>query len=295
MYRLVRRLYRSSYIRPYLPNKKYDAVADDDDESLLASTPEASDDAERQCRICLSCDEQEDLIAPCLCMGSVRWVHRGCLDEWRAQELRLNSFSHCELCKFEYRVQTREKALGTRLKFQLLVARDLLCFVLIVQLVVCLQAALIRGFDVGGQLASKLPTVNPLLVYYGLSALLFLAMIGLIGMCLWCHDGAGATPLCLYDPWCSASAGDCIFSACEAGEAGAACAVVLVFVLVALAVVGVIVGVFFSSVVFQHVVRRHVTLTRRRDEARHVIVLDLSQEENNDANAAGGGPISRAV
>ena len=41
----------------------------------------------RQCRICLETDAPEDdpLIAPCRCAGSMQWVHRKCLDEWRAQ------------------------------------------------------------------------------------------------------------------------------------------------------------------------------------------------------------------
>ena len=38
------------------------------------------------CRICLSEEEPESLIAPCLCAGTSKWVHRECLDEWRAQE-----------------------------------------------------------------------------------------------------------------------------------------------------------------------------------------------------------------
>ena len=34
-----------------------------------------------QCRICLSSDDHETLIAPCPCRGSAKWVHRECLDE----------------------------------------------------------------------------------------------------------------------------------------------------------------------------------------------------------------------
>ena len=41
----------------------------------------AQEDEELQCRICLSSDELESLIAPCSCRGSAKWVHRACLDE----------------------------------------------------------------------------------------------------------------------------------------------------------------------------------------------------------------------
>ena len=36
------------------------------------------------CRICLEPDDRENLVAPCGCKGSARYVHRACIDEWRA-------------------------------------------------------------------------------------------------------------------------------------------------------------------------------------------------------------------
>ena len=38
----------------------------------------------RCCRICLEEERPAELIAPCRCAGTSRWVHRGCLDRWRA-------------------------------------------------------------------------------------------------------------------------------------------------------------------------------------------------------------------
>jgi len=35
-------------------------------------------DEQRQCRFCL--EEDGEMIAPCLCKGSTKWVHRECLD-----------------------------------------------------------------------------------------------------------------------------------------------------------------------------------------------------------------------
>ena len=37
----------------------------------------------KECRICLQSDDQDDMIAPCLCSGSSKYVHRSCLDRWR--------------------------------------------------------------------------------------------------------------------------------------------------------------------------------------------------------------------
>ncbi|XP_062218120.1 uncharacterized protein LOC133918311 isoform X3 [Phragmites australis] len=39
-----------------------------------------------QCRICLD-NEGDDLIAPCRCKGTQKYVHRSCLDNWRSTKV----------------------------------------------------------------------------------------------------------------------------------------------------------------------------------------------------------------
>jgi hypothetical protein len=46
------------------------------------------------------------MIAPCLCRGSAKWVHRSCLNEWRATRTG-DSFSVCATCKFHYTIRER--------------------------------------------------------------------------------------------------------------------------------------------------------------------------------------------
>ena len=36
-----------------------------------------------ECRICLEEDDIQNMITPCLCKGSRKYVHRQCLNEWR--------------------------------------------------------------------------------------------------------------------------------------------------------------------------------------------------------------------
>jgi len=46
--------------------------------------------------ICRNCHESipiDQLIAPCACAGSVRWVHKSCLDTWRSVSPNPESFS----------------------------------------------------------------------------------------------------------------------------------------------------------------------------------------------------------
>jgi len=59
----------------------------------------------RQCRIC--CDDtdgdgNERLFRPCLCKGSLAYVHVGCLDTWRRTSANPQSRWRCDVCRHEY-------------------------------------------------------------------------------------------------------------------------------------------------------------------------------------------------
>jgi RING-variant domain len=64
------------------------------------------EDKKQICRICF--EGEEDLISPCSCSGSIKWVHRSCLDKWRNQcrssesEHFHNQSQRCEICHFYY-------------------------------------------------------------------------------------------------------------------------------------------------------------------------------------------------
>lgn len=53
-----------------------------------------------RCRYCLSNETPTDdkLIAPCLCSGSSKYVHKTCLEKW----LTLRNLSECEVCRTRY-------------------------------------------------------------------------------------------------------------------------------------------------------------------------------------------------
>ncbi|XP_058113585.1 uncharacterized protein LOC131256650 [Magnolia sinica] len=99
-----------------------------------------------QCRICLDIGG-EDLIAPCHCRGTQKYVHRSCLDHWRSTKEGY-AFSHCTECKavFILRANVPPDRWWLRLKFKLLVVRDLAFIFVIVQLVVALLGMLVYKF-----------------------------------------------------------------------------------------------------------------------------------------------------
>ncbi|KAK7325337.1 hypothetical protein VNO77_29499 [Canavalia gladiata] len=99
-----------------------------------------------QCRICLDIGG-EDLIAPCHCKGTQKYVHRSCLDNWRSTKEGF-AFSHCTECRavFILRANVPPDRWWLRLKFQFLVARDHAFIFIIVQLVVAFLGVLVYKF-----------------------------------------------------------------------------------------------------------------------------------------------------
>lgn len=99
-----------------------------------------------QCRICLD-NEGDDLIAPCHCKGTQKYVHRSCLDNWRSTKEGF-AFAHCTECraKFILRANVPPDRWWLRLKFQFLVARDHAFIFLIVQLIVAFLGILVYKF-----------------------------------------------------------------------------------------------------------------------------------------------------
>ncbi len=86
------------------------------------------DDEMPQCRYCHegNTEEDEKMIAPCQCSGSVKYVHREvcffafgkkthlrtslvarmqCLDGWRAASANPRSFYQCDVCMFMYELE----------------------------------------------------------------------------------------------------------------------------------------------------------------------------------------------
>eukprot|EP00658_Telonema_sp_P-2_P057555 TRINITY_DN4599_c0_g1_i4.p1 TRINITY_DN4599_c0_g1~~TRINITY_DN4599_c0_g1_i4.p1 ORF type:complete len:289 (+),score=46.41 TRINITY_DN4599_c0_g1_i4:215-1081(+) len=84
--------------------------------------------AARECRICFEkgkTGRMFDLVAPCLCRGTSKYVHRTCLDQWRAQSA--SSFCRCHECHFKYRLQhDLQQGRWTKHRYRLYIARDCL-------------------------------------------------------------------------------------------------------------------------------------------------------------------------
>lgn len=66
----------------------------------------------RVCRICFE-DESEsrNLIVPCKCRGTAKYIHEECLNYWIIEQIRSNVETKCEVCiyKFQFEVDVKSK------------------------------------------------------------------------------------------------------------------------------------------------------------------------------------------
>ena len=62
-----------------------------------------------ECRICLETGDINDLISPCNCSGTSKWVHQQCLQRWRAYNINSAYHDKCEICLFNYIISKKGK------------------------------------------------------------------------------------------------------------------------------------------------------------------------------------------
>ena len=79
-----------------------------------SDTASQSDDEEMCCRICRSTAPREDLFSPCNCRGSVKYVHKTCLEKWRQKTTSATNKKQCSECKGHFKItvtQTKKRYL----------------------------------------------------------------------------------------------------------------------------------------------------------------------------------------
>lgn len=162
---------------------------------------------EKVCRICLEEDNPETMIAPCLCKGGSKWVHRECLDEWRTNE-RDRAFSKCTECLFEYHLEPVVKGNSCcgktpeerrRTLFYWMVSRDACLGIVLQQLIIVVLATLIRVCDPNIELVGLLMNTSAtasheiaqnkiVWIYYAFGWFAFFIGLGLYGSIVLCMN-----------------------------------------------------------------------------------------------------------
>ncbi|KAJ9541169.1 hypothetical protein OSB04_027675 [Centaurea solstitialis] len=273
---------------------------------------EAGPGEQIQCRICLETDGR-DFIAPCKCRGTSKYVHRECLDHWRAVREGF-AFAHCTTCKAPYhlRVHVLADRKWRTMKFRFFVTRDILFIFLSVQLVISSLAYLVYLVDGYQKFWLRLAWGfdSETSFYYICGALLFFALLGLSGCFITCYDRRVrndlAQPcrelcLCCCQPgvcadchlpgtlcmWtdcttcfesCASAAGEC---GClgGAGEAGLPLIFIMALVVLGLfTVIGIFYSVLVATMVGQRIWQRHYHILAKRMLTKEYVVEDVDGE-----------------
>jgi len=99
---------------------------------LMDPPPEEPPPEEKQCRICLAgVDEVPELgrlFRPCMCKGSIAYVHVQCLNEWRKVSASRSAYWQCPQCHYKYNI-ARTRAVGIAESSIILGASSIILFV----------------------------------------------------------------------------------------------------------------------------------------------------------------------
>jgi len=84
--------------------------------SIKGIEKEIKDEKTITCRICLesniiqaTTDEEDKYISPCLCHGTMKYVHESCLKKWIPNQVKKLSKAECEICKCSYKLKFETK------------------------------------------------------------------------------------------------------------------------------------------------------------------------------------------
>lgn len=104
------------------------------------------------CRLCFE-EGTGELIAPCLCRGTSKWIHRDCLNHWRVSGSNPRALTNCCECGFQYRLKLKrseglssEGEIRRRQLMRRLASQTVMWFVGL-QLVICALGCIIRAID----------------------------------------------------------------------------------------------------------------------------------------------------
>jgi len=107
----------------------------DDSQSTDFERPQRNPniDEDATCRICQGGADEGVLISPCKCKGSMKYVHRTCLQKWREMSQNPRSAFQCDQCKFKYHFHRTQAAqwLASKITLRVLTIAVLLALVVI--------------------------------------------------------------------------------------------------------------------------------------------------------------------
>jgi hypothetical protein len=145
-------------------------------------------DMEMEVKLCRCCqmtdlEEGDEFIAPCKCSGSIKYVHRSCLDKWRAVSPQPESFYRCDICHTPYVFKEKEEkhtGCDPRFKIASLITLDLTIIFVVWQVLVFICTGIVYLCDWHRARDKHAPEwASKFLIDYVCGLLLFFFLMGL--------------------------------------------------------------------------------------------------------------------
>lgn len=83
------------------------------------------------CKICYEVENKEKgkLIKPCICSGSMKFIHEDCLKKWIEGKENYKEINVCEICKSEYKIKLDTKTVLSSSKVKKYLCKLLCCII----------------------------------------------------------------------------------------------------------------------------------------------------------------------
>lgn len=226
----------------------------------------------RQCRICL--ENEGELIIPCDCKTNP--VHRDCLNRWRAEMKEGKNFKRCEICHFEYQIETVQTP-SPLLRRQYLRYCGTICWVILQALFifvgsVSFWAVVCASLDRNHRLV-QLVHLSVAQSYLLCGIILFFFTLDLYG--IYCmvrrhRLGTGNGPFC-----CVLTSNSCCpldSGGCSGGNDG--CGIICAILVI---LIGILIGLFLVYQDVQQATRTHFRILGNYAQVDTTRIVDRSQ------------------
>ena len=232
------------------------------------------------------------MIAPCFCRGDLKFVHRKCLDEYRAfYQVEHPSFTQCTTCGFEYIFEMDQDwgCCGSpHIKFRLRVARDVICMVVAFLAVISFMAWMFVQTDF---IQQRYPGQHWKYSYASALALFFciLGIAGVIHGCVYACNADDDDQYANHNyQYNACDCNGCIYvghvntSDCNCGSGGSSsnndgAEKVLAVLAVILCIIGVVYALIMSSILIGRMSTKHYAKLEAKLMTREYVVKDLQK------------------
>ena len=129
--KILRNFYFSQKIDEEIKSKNSSNLSGKNSKSFIKLINDSKIETKKKKKKCRICFEKETktnpLIAPCLCEGSIKYVHQKCLKNWLNFSNIKPELSKCEICKCKYEIRFYKDNKFDKIAFQKFIFY-LLCF-----------------------------------------------------------------------------------------------------------------------------------------------------------------------